>query len=81
MRSPAFRAAIGDLLTQLSEMQTVVMCSESVWWRCHRRLVTDHVALLSGRDVKHLMRDARVVPHQPTRGVRRAGDDLVYDVV
>jgi len=80
MRTPPFRAAIDDLLAQAREMPTVVMCSESVWWRCHRRLVADHVELLFGREVKHLMPDARLLPHRPTSGVRLVGEDLVYDV-
>ena len=56
------------------------MCSESVWWRCHRRLLADHLVLVRGIDVVHLMHDGRHTPHVPTEGVRLAGDALVYDV-
>jgi uncharacterized protein (DUF488 family) len=58
----------------------MVMCSESVWWRCHRRLLADHLMLVRHVDVMHLMHDGRLTPHHPTEGVRVDGDRLVYDV-
>ena len=63
----------------LSRARTAVMCSESVWWRCHRRMVADAAALLHDVEVLHLMPDGRLTPHPPTAGVRVAGDVLVYD--
>lgn len=57
----------------------VVMCSEAVWWRCHRRLVADYVMLVRGRRVIHLMHDGRLMDHRPTEGVRRDGERLIYD--
>jgi uncharacterized protein (DUF488 family) len=57
------------------------MCSEAVWWRCHRRLLADHLLLSREVEVLHLMHDGRVTPHRPTDGVRRDGLRLVYDVV
>ncbi len=82
MRGPEFLAAMGELLEGVSTQQTVVMCSESVWWRCHRRLVADFVQLARGVPVEHLMPGGRRTPHQPTDGVRLRPDHLlVYDVV
>ncbi|PZS18237.1 MAG: hypothetical protein DLM54_08670 [Acidimicrobiales bacterium] len=80
MESPAFLAGVGDLLTLAETASPAVMCSESVWWRCHRRLLADHLTLVRGIDVVHLMHDGRLSPHAPTDGVRLAGDALVYDV-
>jgi uncharacterized protein (DUF488 family) len=77
MRTPAFAAAVDALLA--AEEPTAILCSESVWWRCHRRLVADHVALVRGVPVRHLMHDGRTPEHRPTAGVRRAGEQLVYD--
>jgi len=54
-----------------------VMCSESVWWRCHRRLIADAVVLLRGVEVSHLMHDGRVVPHRITTGARVGEDGLL----
>jgi uncharacterized protein (DUF488 family) len=80
MRSGEFAAAVDDLLAGAARERTAVMCSESVWWRCHRRLVADFVALARGLPVEHLMHDRRLHPHRPTDGVRLAPDGLlVYD--
>ncbi len=81
METPSFRSGIEELVRLAGGEPTVVMCSESVWWRCHRRLVADHLVLVEGAEVVHLMPDGRLVSHVPTPGVRRADDrSLVYDV-
>jgi len=60
--------------------QVTVMCSESLWWRCHRRLVADFAAVARGIEVSHLMHDGRLEAHRPTPGVRLRDDGLlVYD--
>jgi hypothetical protein len=46
-----FTAAIGEVLDEAADRRVAVMCSESLWWRCHRRLVADHVLLLAQRPV------------------------------
>jgi uncharacterized protein (DUF488 family) len=79
MQTPAFARAVDALLTRAAEREVAVMCSESVWWRCHRRLLADYLVLVRGVDVQHVMHDGRVVAHPPTEGVRRNGQILVYD--
>jgi uncharacterized protein (DUF488 family) len=80
MRSADFQAAVAELLDDASRICTTVMCSESVWWRCHRRLVADFVTLARRVPVSHLMHDGRLEPHRPTAGVRLCEDGLlVYD--
>jgi hypothetical protein len=59
---------------------TVVMCSETVWWRCHRRLISDVAVLLHDRPVEHLGHDGRRSPHRPSAGARVTPGGLVYDV-
>jgi len=57
-----------------------VMCSESLWWRCHRRLVADFVSVARGVEVRHLMHDGRTEAHRPSAGLRLRDDGLlVYD--
>ena len=78
MATPAFRAAFARLLGEAAAAPTAVVCSETLWWRCHRRLIADAAVLLAGAEVVHLVGAARQ-PHRPTEGVRRAGEQLVYD--
>jgi uncharacterized protein (DUF488 family) len=80
MRTAGFLAAVAELLDQAARQCTAVMCSESLWWRCHRRLVADFVSVARQIPVRHLMHDGRVVAHQPTPGLRLRDDGLlVYD--
>jgi uncharacterized protein (DUF488 family) len=78
MATEPFRTALSEVLAE--PRSSVVLCSESVWWRCHRRLLADAATLLEGVAVDHLMHDGRLHRHTPTEGVRVDGDHLVYDV-
>ena len=80
METGDFRAGIAQLTDLAADRPSAVMCSESVWWRCHRRLLADHLVLVEGADVVHLMHDGRLVRHPPTPGVRVEDGKLVYDV-
>lgn len=80
MESPTFVRGVAELLDCARTASVAVMCSESVWWRCHRRLLADHLILVHGVDVRHIMHDGRVSPHPVTDGVRVDGATLVYDV-
>jgi uncharacterized protein (DUF488 family) len=57
--------------------RVAVMCSESVWWRCHRRLIADVVVLGRGLPVGHMLPDGRVSPHQPAEGAVRDAEGTV----
>jgi len=48
METPVFLAGVEELLALAESESTTVMCSESLWWRCHRRLLADHLVLLRG---------------------------------
>jgi uncharacterized protein (DUF488 family) len=80
METESFLAGVEELLALAAREPLAVMCSESVWWRCHRRLLADHLVLVRGVEVSHLMHDGRLTAHLPTAGVRIDGDALVYDV-
>jgi uncharacterized protein (DUF488 family) len=80
MRTPGFRSALDRLLAEAAAAPTVAMCSETLWWRCHRRLLADAAVLVRGAEVLHLDHRGRLEPHRPTDGVRRDGDLLAYDL-
>jgi uncharacterized protein (DUF488 family) len=91
LRHPAFRGYADYMLTQefvagADEVRKLaagavvtVMCSESLWWRCHRRLLSDYMVLVQGFDIRHVMHDASLLEHRLTEGVRTLGDHVVYD--
>ncbi len=80
MRSPEFLAAIDDLLASARDERTTVMCAESVWWRCHRKLIADFLMLACGVDVRHLMHDGTLRPHPLSPQARLLPERvLVYD--
>jgi uncharacterized protein (DUF488 family) len=79
-RDPDFLEAVDGLLAAAAEVPTAIMCSEAVWWRCHRRIIADFVVLSRRVPVLHLMHDHRLTPHEPTAGARLREDGLlVYD--
>lgn len=78
LRTTEAREGLARLVEDIVDEPTAFLCSETVWWRCHRRLVADALLLLHGIEVQHLM-PGRTTAHQPTAGVRRDGDLLVYD--
>ena len=86
MRGADFRDALDAVLAEAvpaaegGGRQVAVMCSESLWWRCHRRLLADFVTLARGAEVRHLMHDGGTQAHRLSPGVRlRADGLLVYD--
>lgn len=76
-RTPEFQEGLDALLSALARGRTAVMCSEAVWWRCHRRIVADVVALTTHIPVRHLMHDGRLVEHPPSEGARVVSEHLV----
>jgi len=78
MRSDEFGAAIDTLVDEAARARLAVMCSETVWWRCHRRLIADHLLLARDVQVSHVMPGDRLDPHVPTDGVRVGPDRLLY---
>ena len=79
MSTEPFTSARDALLARAARERLAIVCSESLWWRCHRRLIADSAVLICGWNVEHLMHDGKPQPHRPTDGVRREGDELVYD--
>lgn len=71
-----FAAAFQNLLRLGRERRLALMCSEAVWWRCHRRIITDYL-LLNGQAVDHLMGPGHTDPATPTPGARRSFDGKV----
>jgi len=79
--SAEFRNGFHRLLELGRERRCVIMCSEAVWWRCHRRIIADYL-LARGEEVLHLMEKGRLEPAKPTPGsVARQDGSVVYPSV
>ena len=88
-RNPSFRAyaaytwtdefarGLDELLLIAAGARTAVMCSELLWWRCHRALVADVLRFL-GLEVIHLAGEGPGTPHPFTSPARVCGDRLIY---
>lgn len=75
--SEEFRIGLDRLIELSLEAPCAIMCSEAVWWRCHRRIIADYL-LLQGRVVLHLMGNGRIERATRTPAAEVAGDVLVY---
>ncbi len=54
-----FTGALDELLGLATSSTCAMMCSEVLWWRCHRRIVADY-ALLRGARVQHIFNATKV---------------------
>ena len=76
--SEAFHAGLSHLREQGHRRRVAVMCSEAVWWRCHRRIIADHL-IANGEAVFHLLGPGRVEPARLTAGgVVQSDGTVVY---
>lgn len=74
--SPEFRAGLARLIALGEQQRCALMCSEAVWWRCHRRIVSDYL-LARGETVLHIMGLNRVEPARITAGATVRDDGAV----
>jgi uncharacterized protein (DUF488 family) len=74
--TPAFAEALGALERLARERPTAYMCAEAVWWRCHRRLITDYL-LVRGWDVVHLLAPGQQEIASLTRGAVVQSDGTI----
>ncbi|MGH6888364.1 MAG: DUF488 family protein [Rhizomicrobium sp.] len=73
-----FKAGIGHLLDEGRKQRCTVMCSEAVWWRCHRRIVADYL-IANGETVFHIMGEGHLQRAQLTTGaVIQPDASIVY---
>jgi uncharacterized protein (DUF488 family) len=52
--SPAFRDGLAHLRALGHRRRCAIMCAESLWWRCHRRIIADYL-IAAGETVLHIM--------------------------
>jgi len=62
MDTAAFKKAVIELENIASEETTAYMCSEAVWWSCHRSLVSDYLKIRDWK-VMHIMGKGKATEH------------------
>ena len=77
METPQFRTALDRLLEVAKEYRTTLLCSEAVWWRCHRAMIADALKV-DGVHVLHIMDGPKVVEHPLTAPARIVDGELRY---
>ncbi len=66
---PEFASGLAALRELARNRRCAIMCSEAVWWRCHRRIIADYL-LASGAEVLHVMAAKRIEPAKLTSAAR-----------
>src|SRR5690554_5248297 len=77
METEDFKIAVASLELLATKKRTVFMCSEAVWWSCHRSLVADYLKF-NGWLVMHIMGVRKVQEHPYTKPAIIENDKLVY---
>ena len=79
METESFRRARDRLIETSTRLPTAVMCAESLWWRCHRRMLADALTA-AGCQVRHIMEGGRNDLHRLSPTARLDGEVVIYDV-
>jgi uncharacterized protein (DUF488 family) len=77
METAEFQAAADELLREAKLHRTAIMCSEAVWWRCHRSLIADYLKI-RGVGVLHILSPTKVEPHPYTSAASVVDGRLSY---
>lgn len=78
METDAFHHGIQQLKDIASNQRTAYMCSEAVWWSCHRALVSDYLKV-EGWTVMHIMSQGKAQEHPFTKPAKNIGGTLSYE--
>lgn len=73
-----FARGIAQLGEFAENRRTAIMCSEGLWWRCHRRIIADQMAV-HGWQVWHIMPDGKLAPHSLPDFARVDDVRIIYD--
>jgi uncharacterized protein (DUF488 family) len=74
--TPAFRDGLDRLRALGHERRCAVMCAETLWWRCHRRIIADYL-IEAGEPVFHIMGPGKIVPASLTPAARPAAPGTI----
>lgn len=77
METEEFEKGMSQLTDTATRQTTAFMCSEALWWRCHRSMVSDYLKA-KGWTVLHIMSTGRAVEHPYTSPALISGNLVRY---
>lgn len=77
METEEFREGVERLMDLAAKQRVAIMCSEAVWWRCHRSMISDYLKV-KGIEVMHIMAVGKAEPHPFTSAARVVNGELSY---
>jgi uncharacterized protein (DUF488 family) len=77
MAGAEFAAGVEALQALATRRTTAMMCAEGLWWRCHRRLISDALTV-DGWKVVHIAPDGGATTHELTPFAVLAAGSLSY---
>jgi uncharacterized protein (DUF488 family) len=77
METDSFKEGVTELENIALKQHTAYMCSEAVWWRCHRSMVSDYLKT-NGWNVMHIMGIGKEEAHPYTAPARIVNGKLNY---
>ena len=77
MRTREFLEGLEELERVAGAARTAVMCAEALWWRCHRRLISDALVVRGWR-VRHISASGELSEHELTPFALVNGAHLTY---
>ena len=80
MSAPEFARDLATLEETARVSPTAYMCAETLWWRCHRRMLSD-LLVARGWDVTHLLAPHKSEPHRMWDVARVIDGSVIYDAV
>jgi uncharacterized protein (DUF488 family) len=80
MASGQFKEGVRNLLEKAETKRTAYMCSEGLYWRCHRRLVSDYL-VAKGIAVQHIMPNGVLQPHRLADGAKVVVGEVTYPAI
>jgi uncharacterized protein (DUF488 family) len=75
--SAEFEAGLAELIAVATCVEIAIMCSEGLWWRCHRRIISDQMTV-RGWQVMHIMPDGQLKPHSIPEFAQIIEGRLIY---
>ena len=79
METNNFKREIQNLEKIALKQRTAYMCSEAVWWRCHRSMVSDYLKV-QGWKVMHIMGIGKEDEHPYTAPAKIIDNELSYEI-